>query len=931
MTFRSEADSARERVLSRRAKDLKKYHPGHRNISRVESQLKEAKAKNQARAERIENAKKKTSASREATPPKTSIQQELSDRQFREQESRQVKTWNPKEQMADRYAREHPDMPVKEHFVPVRDSKGKIVGYTDTLSKKSVMLKKDESITEKSLRTASKRVSALINIEKDKEPKDPNKYGGEAITGTPKKDFSSSLTTTLLKLEQRSKASSNPLVRIIGSTGAFLGAMAKTAIVDLPILAGVAVKGLVYDIPQSHKSFASLSPGEKRSKTKGASETFVPAIAVGSASFVQSQVSTFQHSPAVFAGNIVGSVIGPTVWSKIIGGVSKGATNILAKVGLKKVSPTDVFSAKTLATGELPKAKSSAEILEALEGTRTSERVTRLVNGKWVDVPGDDLANLPFQTPSYVKITHGTSANLGRTGTFAPGEKGRLGLEDPGTFFTVTGDASPIRFGVETDYSFKPFSWLDDLGSSQQGRLYNLKVKGGSYVPRSVLSTPGFGDDLANFYASTADDQMAYVSKRGMVGKNEITRQFFSATDDFVVPTKSLTVTRDGNLLKLSKGEMVRAGDIIREAGTSESELIKVGRFLFGEGETNVAQKLLKAEGYTSYGGQTILLSEGRSVSSSIVSTPIKESVSSSTRVMSSSDIASESARSVMSASTSTIYVDPVSSGIGLFGSSVGVVAGSSSIVSSASSGVSVSSVYVSPETSFVSPKSEVSSISSSSIVSVYSPSVSSSPASKRSGRSSKSSSSGSSSVSGSVSSPSSVSTPVSITSTSGFSGIGSSIVSSPSSTPGSRPSYYPGGESSIVSTPTSYYSKKSKYSLGNLFSAEVRKRGRWVTVDPGFGYSESEALHKGLFSAGHSASASVRVVKAKPGSKKKRFYGRGIFSDFYSKGNVFIEKRGRRIKSRGELEEITFKGQRARKNTPLKKSIMGKMRMWGK
>ena len=106
------------------------------------------------------------------------------------------------------------------------------------------------------------------------------------------------------------------------------------------------------------------------------------------------------------------------------------------------------------------------------------------------------------------------------------------------------------------------------------------------------------------------------------------------------------------------------------------------------------------------------------------------------------------------------------------------------------------------------------------------------------------------------------------------------------------------------------------------MFSAQVRKAGRWVTVDPGFGFSESEALNKGLSVVGTSARASTRIVKASAGAKKKRFYGIGILGNFYKKGNVFIEKRGKRIKSRGELEEITYKGQRAIKS----KSIMGKM-----
>jgi hypothetical protein len=109
------------------------------------------------------------------------------------------------------------------------------------------------------------------------------------------------------------------------------------------------------------------------------------------------------------------------------------------------------------------------------------------------------------------------------------------------------------------------------------------------------------------------------------------------------------------------------------------------------------------------------------------------------------------------------------------------------------------------------------------------------------------------------------------------------------------------------------------------LFSVEVRKRGKWMQLDQGSGFSLSEAKSLGEFRVGTSARASFRITKAKSGSKKKRFYGRGITGDFYKKGNIFIEKRERRIKSSGEKEQITMKGIQANRG----KSIMKKM--WGK
>lgn len=78
------------------------------------------------------------------------------------------------------------------------------------------------------------------------------------------------------------------------------------------------------------------------------------------------------------------------------------------------------------------------------------------------------------------------------------------------------------------------------------------------------------------------------------------------------------------------------------------------------------------------------------------------------------------------------------------------------------------------------------------------------------------------------------------------------------------------------------------------------------------------EALAFGRVRVGTTPAASFRIVKAKRGGLGK-FAKRGIPSDFY-KGSktlgkdVFIEKRGRRIKSFGELAGITYKGIAASK-----------------
>ena len=85
-------------------------------------------------------------------------------------------------------------------------------------------------------------------------------------------------------------------------------------------------------------------------------------------------------------------------------------------------------------------------------------------------------------------------------------------------------------------------------------------------------------------------------------------------------------------------------------------------------------------------------------------------------------------------------------------------------------------------------------------------------------------------------------------------------------------------------------------------FGVEVRRGGKFFSV--GKGLSFSKAYGKGASVVGNSAAATFRITqRGKPISVNSQS------SSFYSKGTNVIEKRSRRIKSRGELSEITYKG----------------------
>lgn len=83
---------------------------------------------------------------------------------------------------------------------------------------------------------------------------------------------------------------------------------------------------------------------------------------------------------------------------------------------------------------------------------------------------------------------------------------------------------------------------------------------------------------------------------------------------------------------------------------------------------------------------------------------------------------------------------------------------------------------------------------------------------------------------------------------------------------------------------------------------------------------SEQDAINFGAYRVGTTSQATFKIGEA-DGLAQDVFRGKGKLEDFYKKDDLFIEKRGRRIKSIGELQEITFKGISSRKKV---KSIFG-------
>lgn len=95
-------------------------------------------------------------------------------------------------------------------------------------------------------------------------------------------------------------------------------------------------------------------------------------------------------------------------------------------------------------------------------------------------------------------------------------------------------------------------------------------------------------------------------------------------------------------------------------------------------------------------------------------------------------------------------------------------------------------------------------------------------------------------------------------------------------------------------------------------YNVLVRRRGRFRKINP-LPLTRQEAIDLGAYNVGTTAAATFKIepagAPAKGKSKKK-----GNILDFVQKGALYIERPRRRIKSLGELQEITLKGQRSKK-----------------
>jgi hypothetical protein len=120
---------------------------------------------------------------------------------------------------------------------------------------------------------------------------------------------------------------------------------------------------------------------------------------------------------------------------------------------------------------------------------------------------------------------------------------------------------------------------------------------------------------------------------------------------------------------------------------------------------------------------------------------------------------------------------------------------------------------------------------------------------------------------------------------------------------------------------PNSFGNIGSKLVKG--FNVYVKKRGMFEKTNTR-ALSRNDALNLGAFRVGNSSAATFKIIAANE-AVSGTFAGKGNFNDFERKsGGLFIEKRGRRIKSQGELKDITYKGIAAKKIKSKVNSLFG-------
>jgi len=445
------------------------------------------------------------------------------------------------------------------------------------------------------------------------------------------------------------------------------------------------------------------------------------------------------------------------------------------------------------------------------------------------------------------------------------------GLQDPGIYVTPKGLGSPHFLGIEkeatkTAYTLNPF----------KTKLFNpiatvteFQTKGVGYLPRRVVAKPGF-KAVREFQEAQAGSGRAFITRRSEIGQGEILAG----------------VNPEAQALKktLSDPKELRGVDMFAK-GTTELEAVIPSKQKFIYKPESFMGKIKGFDRYTTFEGELVAIRKAELVYDK---PSVKTSFLDETRPLSSKQIQKES-YSLSKLKSDVKYKNPYSElktvSKGSYTSSTTSKTSSNGLSSSETraSSYAPSSTFK-PYSSESTPKLSTTS---------YIPGSSSKP------RPSKPYPSKPYPFKPHPSKP-------------------HPSKPHPSKPHPSKPIYTPNygtSYSKIIpkeKKPILLKPKVKKKNKDKLF-VQVRKKGKWETIAVAKGMTQ--AMRIGTSKVGTTASASMRVLTSQ-GSVAK--LSKQFSSDFRistKERGVLIERKERRIKSRGELQEITLKGIRSSKS----------------
>lgn len=596
---------------------------------------------------------------------------------------------------------------------------------------------------------------------------------------------------------------------------------------------------------------------------------------------------TAQEDPGKVIGTSAGFIYGPKVISattnkvatviknlkvKAISAINKGS-----KIPAEEVFSTDVLTKQT----KFPMST----------GTKSALKQFNKV---------DDSGNIVVQTSAPSKL-QGTTAGAGR--------KGAVGLEDAGIYVTPKGEGSPafLRLSSADDavrITIDPTKQLRE--ALKQPTVTEFTVSKVAKIPSSVTSKAGF-KAVEGFFKSQTSAK-AFITKRSQIGQGEIARQSFVATENFKLPVQSMSVTRNGKLISLSQGQKVKVGDIIREAGTSELEAVIPTTSKLVSQNTGLAG----FKDYTMIDGVAVPIRKVSVVADTVkqTSNAVSQATGATSKIVSVAKV--QQGTSALSSQLDKVsYVSPTNSLLSA-GSAISKLSSSSNNnklnrLDTTQSTIETSQISSSPGGSSIVDTSKTSYPRIDGVD--YTGSYKVKRSSK--GSSGKSSSKSSSPVSEDISYPntSSPSSPVS-SSPGGSNSYSNSKRSSPTSTSSSSSSQSDQYNyiNSNPSNPFSSMSNLAKKQQG--YNVLVRQSGVWNKINIK-ALTKASAIKQGALKVGTSAAASFKIMKSNSyvRSNSNVMTDLSDFNKSSKEENVWVEKLGRRIKSTGELKEITYKG----------------------